>query len=66
MEMLAVAGSIEFMGEEYEYTARCEKRGNDWYPERITELDRSDDEPVDDGDFEKIEAAALEHAWTLV
>jgi len=60
-----IEGSIEFEGEEYEYTAICEQRGQDWYPDRIAALDRADGAVLDVEDYEALEAFAMQNAWLL-
>ncbi len=63
MQIRSIEGSIEFEGEEYVYTAQCEQRGKDWYPDRITALDRADGAVLDVPDYEALEALAMQNAW---
>lgn len=65
MKSRQIEGSIEFEGEEYEYTAICEQRGDDWYPDRIAALDRADGAVLDVPDFEALEEFAMQNAWLL-
>ncbi len=63
--MKEICGSIVFGGEEYEYTARCEMRGSDWYPDRITALDRADGQTLEVEDYDALEDFAMSNAWLL-
>jgi len=65
MKAMSVEGLIEFQGEDYVYTAQCEPRGKDWYPDRITALDRADSTVLDVSDYEALEAFALQNAWLM-
>lgn len=67
MAMLVVTGLVEFEGEEYDYSVSCEKRGDDWCPHQVRDLDVADGSPLPDGvDFEAIEELALEDAWERI
>jgi hypothetical protein len=67
MDMLIVSGQVAFDGVEYDYSVRCEKRGEDWCPHRVTDLDGADGSPLEESlDFEAIEELALEDAWQQI
>lgn len=59
-------GSFEFRGIEYDYTADIYS-GDDAcaYPDRITDLDRADREPIDDEVWEEVEFMALQNAYLV-
>ena len=56
-------GSVEYKGVEYDYTAVI-YTGDDayTYPDKITDLDRADSEPLDESLWEEVEAFAMENA----
>lgn len=56
-------GSVEYKDVEYDYTAVI-YTGDDAhaYPDKITDLDRADGEPLDENIWEEVEALALENA----
>lgn len=58
------SATFEFKGIEYDYTAVI-YTGDDAYiyPDQITDLDRSDQEPVNEDIWEDVEFAALQHAY---
>ena len=66
--MKTVEGSIEFKGEEYDYTAVLQVSNRDYMPERVTDLDRADGQPMSDAEseeFEEMAELALENARLL-
>ena len=58
--------TVEFRGVEYDYTAVIHS-GDDayMYPDRITDLDRSDREPIDEDIWEEVEFVALQNAYLV-
>ena len=60
------SGSFEHSGVEYDYTVVIYS-GDDAgaYPDRITDLDRADREPVDEEIWEEVETAALQNAYLV-
>ncbi|MBN2702994.1 MAG: hypothetical protein JXR23_02185 [Pontiellaceae bacterium] len=58
--------TFEFRGIEYDYTAEI-FTGDDAYiyPDRITDLDRSNGEPLDEDIWEDVEFAALQNAYLI-
>jgi hypothetical protein len=58
-----ITGTVEYEEVEYDYTAVI-YTGDDAhaYPDKITDLDRADREPLDEEIWEKVEALALENA----
>ncbi len=65
MKTRSIEGLIAFEDEEYVYTAECEQRGKDWYPDRITALDCANGALLDGVDYEALEAVAMQNAWLL-
>jgi len=65
MKSRSMDGIFEFLGEEYEFTVICEQRGDEWYPDRIVALDRSDGEALDEINYDELEEVAMQHAWRL-
>ena len=66
--MKKIEGIIEYKGEEYDYTAVLQASERDYMPERVTDLDRADGEPMSDSeseDFETMADLALENARLL-
>lgn len=66
--MKTVEGIIEYKGEEYDYTVVLQASERDYMPERVTDLDRADGQPMSDAESEKFEAMAdlaLENARLL-
>ena len=66
--MKTVEGIIEYKGEEYSYTAVLQAADRDFMPERVTDLDRADGEPMSAAEAEEFEAMAdlaLENARLL-
>jgi hypothetical protein len=66
--MKTIEGIIEYMGEEYDYTAVLQASGRDYMPERVTDLDRADGQPMSEAEREAFEAMAdlaLENARLL-
>lgn len=60
------SGTFEFRGIEYDYTAEI-YTGDDAYiyPDRISDLDRSDGESLDEDIWEDVEFAALQNAYLV-
>ena len=66
--MKTIEGTIEYRGEEYDYTAVLQDSERDYMPERVTDLDRADGEPMSDkesDEFETMADLALENARLL-
>lgn len=66
--MKTIAGTIEYKGEEYDYTAVLQASERDYMPEKVTDLDRADGEPMADAEseeFEEMADLALENARLL-
>ena len=66
--MKKIEGIIEYKGEEYDYTAVLQASERDYMPERVTDLDRADGEPMSDVEsenFEEMADLALENARLL-
>lgn len=66
--MKTIEGIIEYMGEEYDYTAVLQASGCDYMPERVTDLDRADGQAMSETEREAFEAMAdlaLENARLL-
>lgn len=66
--MKTFEGIIEYKGEEYDYTAVLQASERDYMPERVTDLDRADGEPMSDAESKEFEAMAdlaLENARLL-
>ena len=56
-------GTVEYQGVEYDYTAViCTGDDAHTYPDQITDLDRTDREPLDEEIWEEVEAFAMENA----
>lgn len=66
--MKTIEGIIEFKGEEYDYTAVLQTTERDYMPERVTDLDRADGQPMSDeesAEFEEMADLVLENARLL-
>lgn len=62
-ETITIRETLEYEGEEYDYTAVLRDPRQDARPSEVTEIDRADGAPVpDDIDFEALKELALEHA----
>ena len=65
-EEITISGTVEFEGEEYDYTAVLRDRSNDAHPSEVTDIDCADGSPVPDSvDFEALEELAMKNAELL-
>jgi hypothetical protein len=65
-ESVTISGTVEFEGEEYDYTAILRDPCNDARPSEVTEIDCADGSTVPDSvDFETLEELAMENAQLL-
>lgn len=65
-EEITISGTIEFEGEEYDYTAILRDPCNDARPSEVTDIDCADGSPVpDEVDFEALEELAMKNAELL-
>jgi hypothetical protein len=61
-----ISGTIEFEGEEYDYTAILRDPCKEALPDEVTDIDCADGKPVPDSvDFEKLEELAMNNAQLL-
>lgn len=59
-------GSFEYKGIEYDYTANIYTNDDAYaYPDQVTDLDRSDGEPLDEDIWEDVKFAALQNAYLV-
>jgi hypothetical protein len=65
-EEITISGTVEFEGEEYDYTAVLRDRRNNSRPSEVTDIDCADGSPVPDSvDFEALEELAMKNAELL-
>jgi hypothetical protein len=66
IEVVKISGTIEFEGEEYDYTAILRDPHNDARPSEVTDVDCADGSPIPDTiDFEQLEELAMKNAELL-
>lgn len=65
-EEITISGTIEFEGEEYDYTAVLRDRCSDARPSEVTDIDCADGSPLpDEVDFDALEELAMKNAELL-
>lgn len=65
-ETVKISGTIEYEGEEYDYTAKLRDPDNDARPSEVTDIDCADGSPIPDSvDFEALEELAMQNAELL-
>lgn len=65
-ESVKICGTIEFEGEEYDYTAILRDPSNSFRPSEVSDIDCADGSPVPDSvDIEALEELAFANAFLL-